>query len=290
MSPVGPTAKSVILDLLSTLKGGSLPVRALVAAGGLFGIQENALRVALARLRAAALGESDRPGWYRLGPGAQPINRRTASWRSTERSLRPWDGGFIGVLGTPSTARRSEGHAHARALALLGFRELAPGVALRPDNLAGGVPAVRAQLAEPGVADAIEVVGLNDLAPASERRALGLWDTAALRLGYRRTIAALERSERRLGTLSRGDAMAESFVLGGRAIRQIVLDPRLPEPLVPALERRALIEATMRYDRAGRTFWASFLREMGVAPGSTPAHLRFTGDEAVAREALDGGL
>jgi phenylacetic acid degradation operon negative regulatory protein len=286
---VAPTAKSVILDLLSSLKGGALPVRALVAAGALFGIHENALRVALARLRATALVESDEPGWYRLGPGAQPIDRRTRSWRSVERTLRPWAGGWIAVLGATG-GRRTAAQADARALAFLGFRDLAPGVALRPDNLAGGVAAARTELAGLGLSDGAEVCGLHDLAPATERRATGLWDGAALRLGYRRTIAALERSERRLATLPRGEAMAESFLLGGRAIRQIVLDPRLPEPLVPAAERRALIDATLRYDRAGRAFWASFLREMGVVPGTTPAHQRFAGDAAAQREAIHGGL
>jgi hypothetical protein len=45
-----PTAKSVILDLLSSLRGRAMPVRALVAAGGLFDISAESMRVALARL------------------------------------------------------------------------------------------------------------------------------------------------------------------------------------------------------------------------------------------------
>jgi len=46
-----PTAKSLTIDLLSTLRGGSMPVRALVASGALFGIAENNVRVTLARRR-----------------------------------------------------------------------------------------------------------------------------------------------------------------------------------------------------------------------------------------------
>ena len=45
-----PSPRSLILDLLSTLGRSSAPVRALVSAAGLFGIRENSLRVALARL------------------------------------------------------------------------------------------------------------------------------------------------------------------------------------------------------------------------------------------------
>ena len=58
-----------MLDLLSTLPRGAMPVRALVAAGDLFGISENSVRVTLARLLADRLVARDDRGAYRLGPG-----------------------------------------------------------------------------------------------------------------------------------------------------------------------------------------------------------------------------
>lgn len=281
-----PSAKSVVLDLLSTLKGGALPVRALVAAAALFDISENSLRVALARLRAAGMVSSDEPGLYRLGASAEAVNRLTTSWRTVERTLRAWDGTWVGVavgdLARPALERSD------RALAFLGFRRLRRDLAIRPDNLVGGVAALRERLAELGLDAQAEVLGLHDLAPATASRATRLWDTAAIRLAYRRTIADLERSERALSALPREEAMAESFLVGGRAIRQIVLDPRLPDPLVPAAERRALIDTLLRYDRAGRGRWASFLREMGATPGSTPAHVRFTADDIPVQDEIQG--
>ncbi len=68
-----PSPKSALLDLLQTTRGRSLPVRALLEAGALFGLQENGMRVALARLVARGLVERDGPGRYRLAAGAQPI-------------------------------------------------------------------------------------------------------------------------------------------------------------------------------------------------------------------------
>ena len=47
------TARSLILDLLSTLRRGTMPVRALVEAGALLGIEENNIRVSLARFYAS---------------------------------------------------------------------------------------------------------------------------------------------------------------------------------------------------------------------------------------------
>ena len=85
-----PTPRSLILDLLQTVGRSSAPVRALVGAAALFGIGENSLRVALARLRADGLVASNARGSYRLGPAAQAVNREIRTWRHLdERLARP---------------------------------------------------------------------------------------------------------------------------------------------------------------------------------------------------------
>ena len=69
--------------------------------------------------------------------------------------------------------------------------------------------------------------------------------------------------------------MAESFLVGGVAIRRLVLDPLLPDEIVPSAERHRLIESMRRYDRLGREIWSGWLGEpradtlplpAGVAP------------------------
>ena len=47
-----PTPRSLIVDSLTTLRYGSMPVAALVQAGALFGIAEGSVRVARQRLQA----------------------------------------------------------------------------------------------------------------------------------------------------------------------------------------------------------------------------------------------
>jgi phenylacetic acid degradation operon negative regulatory protein len=257
-----PTPKRLILDLLSTVPKSSMPVGALVAAAGLFGITENNVRVTLARLRAAGMIDQDDRGRYRLAREAARVGRQVTSWRDAERRVRPWDGGWIGVH--TAAVQRSERRAHRRgdrALRLFGFERFDTGLHLRPDNLAGGVEAVRPQLHDLGLDAKAMVFGVHAFDAAAEERARHLWDTAALREGYRASLAALKKSERRLATMPAHDALVESFSLGGRIVRQIALDPLLPEPLVPAHERAALVEAMCRYDRAGRSCWAVFLRQ-----------------------------
>ena len=267
------TPKSLVLDLLSTVPKSALPVAALVAAGQLFEISENNVRVTLARLRAAGMIDQDDRGRYRLAAEAAPVGQHVTAWRTIEQRVRAWDGGWIGVHTAAVQRSQRRAHRHGdRALRFLGFERFDSALHLRPDNLAGGVETVRRRLYELGLDAKALVFGIRDLDDPAERRARRLWDTTALRDGYRTSLAALRKSERRLSGLPSHAALVESFVLGGRVIRQIVLDPLLPEPLVPASERTALVDAMRDYDRAGRVCWSSFLRQ--AVAGTAPARER----------------
>jgi phenylacetic acid degradation operon negative regulatory protein len=265
----GPNPRSLILDLLTTLRRGSMPVSALVEAGALFGLAGGTLRVALARLVAAGQVERDARGRYRMGERAAPIQRAIEGWRSETRT-HPWDGSWWAVQGSAAPAR-SERRRHARALRLLGFRELVPGLQVRPANLAGGCQAARHQLTALGLARGSLVFAISDLDPATDAHARSLWDAAGLRAGYRRSLAELAASERRLDALPERDAMCESFLVGGRMIQQLVLDPLLPEEILDPSDRHALVEAMRRYDRRGRACWAGFLARFDVPHLRAPA-------------------
>ena len=278
-----PSPRSLALDLLSTLRGESMPVGALVAAGALFGIPENGMRVALTRLLAAGAIARDERGRYRLGPAAAPLNERVVSWRNLEERVRRWEGGWVAVHCADVPRGRGKAAAQAaRALRLLGFAKFARDLALRPDNLRGGVAGVRAELQALGLPARAEVFAISALDADAESRARGLWDTAALRAGYTRSRLALAKSEARLARASEAakasgvtaaaeeTAMIESFRLGGRVIRELVHDPLLPEALLPAAERRVLIAAMRRYDRAGRRLWAGFMARHGAPHAALP--------------------
>lgn len=282
-----PTARSLILDLLSTLRDGAMPVAALVAAGELFGIPQNRIRVALARLLAAGRVERDERARYRLGAAIRAVHEQVASWRRLEDRVVAWKGGWLGAhtahlpRGPRAATRRGE-----RALRFLGFRSLAPGLALRPDNLKGGAARAGDTLRGLGLSSRAPVFALHDLDSGSDARARELWDGAELGAGYRRTRRALERSAARLPRLSPEAAMVETFRLGGSGIRQLVFDPLLPPPLVAVEERHALLEALREYDRLGRDRWAAFLRGFGLPHRSTPMDLRM---EATPLGAAAGG-
>lgn len=264
--------KSLILDLLSSLKGGSMPVRALIATGEIFGLPENSVRVALARLVASGLVEHDERAHYRLGPRALGVQAHVASWRSIEDRIIDWNGEWLAVYtGALKRSTRKVVEHRERCLRLAGLRSLRPGLEIRPDNVRGGVERLRAQLGGLGFDADAPVFTAAAFDASTDAHARALWNVRAIREGYRRTIARLERSERRLAELPEAIAMRDSFTVGGAAIRQVVLDPLLPDAIVPAHERARLIETLRRYDDLGKAVWSQFLRRNNVLHRQTPA-------------------
>jgi phenylacetic acid degradation operon negative regulatory protein len=270
---VTPTAKSLTLDLLSTIGERSMPVRALVAAASLFGIEENSLRVALARLLAGGMVERDERGEYRLGRRAAAVQQQVRSWRRIEERVRAWEGGWIGVhTGALRRESRSTLERRRRALRFLGFRELVPGLEVRPDNLSASLEGLRRELGALGLPSAAPVFSISMIDAASDAAARALWDGDALLADYRRSRTELASSEARLPGLSARESMVESFLLGGRVIRQIVLDPLLPEPIVPAAERRELVATMRRYDKLGHACWRAFFAQYHLTSMRAPVH------------------
>ena len=260
------SAKSLAVDLLSTMPPRyAVAVGALLRGATVLGIGENSMRVALARLRARGLVESDERGFYRLSSVAEPVNRQVRSWRSIEEGVVEWDGSWLAVdmSGLPRRDRKCS-RICLRALRLLGFESLTPGLRIRPNNLDGGVGEVRARLTALGFAPAPMVFKLMDLDVDLDVRARSLWDVATLEAGYRTGREGLEKSAARLSSLSEAEAMAETFRLGGEAVRRIVLDPLLPESIVDRGARRAFVETMRRYDRLGRDCWKGWSGESVV--------------------------
>jgi phenylacetic acid degradation operon negative regulatory protein len=258
-----PTARHLLLNLLLAAEHEVLGAAEAVQACELFGISGNAARVALVRLARADLIESTERGEYRLGSQGRALGSDVATWRQSRSPTRAWDGGWIAVL-TAGHARsdRKALRRRERALALVGMRELDPGLYVRPDNFATGVEGTRERLHALGLDQPMSVFVARGFDAQREARARRLWSKAALERAYRETTSNLERSRPRLDSISPRAAALEAFLLGDRAVRQLVFDPLLPEPLISIELRERFFEAVRRYDAAGVRVWRRFV-EMG---------------------------
>jgi hypothetical protein len=57
-------------------------------------------------------------------------------------------------------------------------------------------------------------------------------------------------------------------------IRELVLDPLLPDDICPGDERRALVERLRDYDRQGRLVWATLMERWGLPSRRAPVDAR----------------
>jgi phenylacetic acid degradation operon negative regulatory protein len=260
------TAKRAILELLSVIDPQPAPASALIDACELFDVSENSVRVTLARLSAQARIEATGRGVYRLHASTRALARASAEWRALERKLRPWDGAWVFVYtGALGRSERSELRTRERAMQLVGLQELVRGVALRPDNLAGGGQAVRERLLALGVEEEAIVTHGQLTNPDDDAHARTLWPGATLSAGYRKSTERLRRWLRRHADSKDARAIArETFMIGSEVLHQLVFDPLLPEPLVDVAARRTLVETMLEFDAVGRRAWQAVFGQHGV--------------------------
>jgi phenylacetic acid degradation operon negative regulatory protein len=255
------TLKSLLLQLLSALPTDepALEVALLVRAAALFGFEAGAVRVTLSRLVAAGHVESAGRGRWRLTATAAGLADQVATWRGLERRVRPWSGGWIGVAtGGLGRTDRAAVRRRERALSMFGFRELRPGLQIRPDNRAEPLPVLRSALERVGLEADAPVFAMSDLGP-EQPHAVALWDGARLAAGYRAHREAIVAVRAAVATVPVELAAREVFVTGSAVLKLLAFDPLLPDAIVDPAPRRALVEAMAAFDAEGRVVWRRVL-------------------------------
>ncbi|MGB5811168.1 MAG: hypothetical protein WBG86_11595 [Polyangiales bacterium] len=267
------TARSIVVEVLSVASTGYMPalrVGLIIESCALFGFTSNTVRVALAKMRAEGMVVSTQRGLYALGPAAHPVNDQVLGWREAGRKTIAWDLSWVAAnTGHMPRSDRPEYRRRVRALKFLGFRELAQGLHLRPNNLEAGVVGVRQKLARLGLEDAI-VTRLDELSAQDDERARNLWDTDAIVAQCHAWVGKLSASRAKWQDQPLTTTTREAYLLGREVIRAIVLDPLLPEPLVASESREKLIEAMSTYSNEGLTLWRRYL---GVDSNHEPREL-----------------
>ncbi len=269
-----PTAKKLILGLLLAREGEPLSVREAINACALFSITENNVRVTLVRLSSEGLIQSQGRGAYGLGPAALTTASEVSHWHEAEQRLRPWSGGYICVHSAAlGRSDRKALRKRERALEMLGFRELERGLHLRPDNIRGSLEEVRRRLISLGLETQAVVFLATDFDAERQARIQKLWDGASLNKRYVVEREKLEAWMASADELELDVAARESYLIGGQAIRQLVFDPWLPEPLIDADARHAFFTTVQRFDATGKAIWSQLNtmdNAMPVAAAASP--------------------
>lgn len=252
------TARRLVIGLLSASLE-PVPVRAMIKAGELFEISANSVRVALARLRSDGLAEAAQRGLYIPGPAAAALEAEVGRWREVEGSMCAWDGSWIAVhTAALPRADRTALRRRTRALEIHGFRELAHGLELRPANLEGGVDEVRMRLQAVGLEPEALVYQMT-LPAARLQAATALWNVSALEHSYRSLSAEMRVMTAEVTSWPIDRAARDVYLMGDRALRAILFDPRLPAPLIDTDLRSAFFALTLTFEARGRVMWSDLL-------------------------------
>ena len=248
-----PSPRHLLMNLLRAADSGCLTAAEAVAAGELFGISGNATRVALARLAAAGLVDATTRGTYRLGQAGIALDKEVSSWRDAEQRVvdveRPMDRG----------ADRGPAADRSRGVARTGARAVAAGVArtrsrsVRPSGQSrrrrriGALAPRRARRRRRRRRCSAPISSIAK----REQQARKLWDVDELTRRYRDGSEQLEKWLKRSRRLSEAWRPRNPSCSAIDAIRQLVFDPLLPEPLIDVALRCQLPERRDRI-RSGR--------------------------------------
>jgi len=106
-----------------------------------------------------------------------------------------------------------------------------------------------------GVEADILVLVANDFGAETEAVIAALWDCNSLNSGYVESAQQLTRWLEHVNELEPEVAARESWILCGNAIRQLIHDPWLPEPMINRQLRHHFFVETGRINVAGRKIW-----------------------------------
>ncbi len=266
--------KNLILGLLQAVKGRSVPIRTLTQAGLLFGFESNTIRVNVARLVSAGVIESDERGFYRVLYSTSPVSQYIDNWRLGAKRCVKWKNDWLSCL-LPNSIPTKSLHKSQKSLTFLGFREGAPSLWVRPDNLRFSQPQRLAILKHSGLDERAVLFQAREF----EQQVLDqwknyLWPTNDLLADYEATYTKLQRSKQRLLKLPVDQALTESFLIGSEVIHILVGDPLLPEEMADSTLRLKLTQLMIDYDKIGQQVWLKKFADFKV--DLTPVHLRLT--------------
>ncbi|HZZ49245.1 MAG TPA: PaaX family transcriptional regulator C-terminal domain-containing protein [Pseudonocardia sp.] len=205
------TARSVALSTLLGYHPPELPVSALIRIGGLFGIAERAMRVALTRMARDGDVVAEN-GVYRLTD--RLLRRQARQDESCSPGARGWGGDWEMAIVTAPARALADRVALRKSMVIYRFAEFREGVWVRPDNLLrdlNGVVAEQCAFFTSRYRDPAELVAR-------------LWDLPAWAAEAHRLCELLDNA----------DSLVDGFIAVAEVLRHLQLDPCLPEELLPA--------------------------------------------------------
>lgn len=255
-----PSAKRLILSVLSQPNIQELHIQQLIGWGELFDHRAATIRVEAGRLTKQGLLESTDRGVYKIGAAGDVLKQTASAWDSVTDQVGEWNGGWL-CIHTAHLGRSDKPalYARERAFRLMGFEQLVTGLWCRPDNLIAAASVTIDRLIQFGLESDAILMQMDAINNCNTINPQTLWPREPLECNYRDMVKLMEDSRERLGKLDMGPAMRQSFLVGEHVIRQINADPLLPSEMVDTELRNKMIAGMKRYSTHCHPLWAQFL-------------------------------
>lgn len=236
----------------------------LIGAADVLRLSPNSMRIALSRLTSRGDVVTRARGVYALSTSRRESFEHVRRYRTASNQRITWRGDFLGVL-TADLPRRNATLVRRRtaALDLVGFRPLAHGLFVRPDNLAGGRDGVTTRLRKLGLDGAADVIGVT-LDEPQRKKAQRAWPVQA---DHKRAVTLAQKIRALLPQMNRRpprQLAATSFWLGDEVLRFLARDPLLPEEWADPQPRRTLAQLMSELDERGQQVWRSLMEDLEV--------------------------
>lgn len=248
-SPTRPlTARSIIASTLLGTHPPQMSARVLVRSCALFGVRENAARVALTRMVAARELTVDN-GRYALAGRLRDRQLRQDRSRRGNDPGASWDGTWRLAVVNGEARSPTERADLRRTLAQHRFAEWREGLWARPDNLDETGDELEGCTMVPGA-----------LPPGPKELAERLFQGGAWATRARSLVEEIGWTKRQLKPGDRG-ALAESFVLNATVLRHLQADLLLPAELLPSRWPGERLRRRFEdFDTAFLAIWRDHLR------------------------------
>ena len=251
----GVSAKSLLLNLFRTSPSNHWPVKKLIEVGDLFGFNANSIRVTLTRLKSSGLVELDVRGSYRLNWQYDPVRDWIDNWSKGEARVVEWDQQWLCIL-PPSDLTAKGARSLEYAATRLGFKKLADRAWLRPNNLSMPTSKIIELLEAMSACSNLAISIVSEVHIVGEVHSISsLWNGSKLEEKYRALTLRLNRSMKDLEDADEKQALRDSFLIGGDAIRRLALDPLLPEGMIDVEVREEFTRCTMSFISKFNGLW-----------------------------------
>jgi len=249
------SVEDLILAVLHAVSMEKVPQHMLIQIGEYMGLSADVIKLSLDDLIKRDYIESDDDLAYSILPKRTLFSQHFEQWRLSEKRRIPWDGSWIVCELPKAPENTSDRKKSLWALGLLGFRKSDRGM-LRPNNLLGGIDALRIKLSIFGIEDSAELYSINDYSEyIQDHLKTNIWPIDQLNEKYDQNYLKVETGLEMInGTVSK-TVLIYALKTGYEGITLLATDPLLPEEMQDPSSRIKLTRIMKEYESLGKKYW-----------------------------------